>query len=328
MTPRDIIRSVLTFDSPPRIGLCLPDPYPNDVVQGWRHVDGRRDEELPPQGNEKRRWKDEWGNTWATLTSFDKGEVIEGAIVDWSQLDSYVPPDLGRQQDYARAAAAFEADGGEHFRIGQLGAFTFAAARYIRKLENYLCDLVVERERIDRLHELVRRELLAAIDCWARAGADAIMIGEDWGTQDRLMVSPAMWNEIFRPEFEVLAGRAHRHGMFVIMHSCGKMTDIIQPCIECGVTCFQFDQPQLHGIDLLAERFGGKATFWCPVDIQRTLQTQDAAAIEADARRMVEQLGRGGGFIAGYYPSNQAIGLGPEVQDIACRAFLKYGAPA
>jgi hypothetical protein len=326
MTSRQIVIDTLLFRNPPRVAMALPAPYPNDMCHGSRSVEGYRDPQLPPQGNEARRWKDEWGCTWATLTNFDKGEVVEGAIADWSQLDAYRPPDMGRPQDYRKAAAAFAASP-EMFRIGHLPGFTFNIARYIRKMEHYLADLIIERENIDRLHAIVRGQLLKAIDCYADAGADAVMFGEDWGTQDRLMVSPAMWREIFRPEFEALCGRARERGLFVIMHSCGKMTDIIPDLIECGVHCLQFDQPRLHGIEFLARNFGGKVSFWCPVDIQRTLQTRDIGRIREDARLMVEQLGgQGGGFIAGRYPSDEAIGLGPEYQDAACQAFVEFAA--
>ena len=140
------------------------------------------------------------------------------------------------------------------------------------------------------------------------------------------MISPAMWREMFKPEFRALAGRAHEHGMFVLMHSCGKMTAVIEDLIECGVNCLQFDQPRLHGIEYLAEHFGGRVAFWCPVDIQRTLQTRDAGLIRAEARLLVGKLGGlGGGFVAGYYGSNGAIGLTPDVQDIACKAFMEFG---
>ena len=109
------------------------------------------------------------------------------------------------------------------------------------------------------------------------------------------------------------------------MHSCGKTTVIIPDLIEAGIDVLQFDQPQLHGLDNLA-RFHGQITFWCPVDIQTTLQTGDAARIEADAREMIDKLGgKDGGFIAGYYSGNEAIGLDPKWQDIACRAFTQYG---
>jgi len=66
------------------------------------------------------------------------------------------------------------------------------------------------------------------------------------------------------------------------------------------------------------------------VDLQTTLQTADAEKIRADARLMIDLLGgkatgRPGGFIAGYYAGNTAIGVRPEVQDVACRAFVEYG---
>jgi len=323
MTSREIMKAVLDFAGPERIGLTLPDPYPNDMMDGgWR---GATSEPCEPRGNELRRWRDEWGVTWASLTDYDKGEVVEGAIGDWAALDDYRPPDMGRPTDYADAAAAF-ADDTERFRVGQMPGFVFNIARKLRKLDHYLCDLVLEPAPVARLNALVEGELLKAIDCWAHAGADAIMFPEDWGTQDRLMIAPAMWREIFKPHFQTLAGRGRDHGLYVIMHSCGKTTDIIGDLIECGIHCLQFDQPRLHGIDTLADRFGGKVTFWCPVDIQTTLQTRDAAKIRDEARLLVDRLGAdGGGFVGGYYWGNEAIGLTPDVQDVACRAFLEFG---
>jgi hypothetical protein len=109
------------------------------------------------------------------------------------------------------------------------------------------------------------------------------------------------------------------------MHSCGKTTVIIPDLIEAGIDLLQFDQPQLHGLDNLA-RYHGEITFWCPVDIQKTLQTRDVTAIEAEAQAMIAKLGGPeGGFIAGYYSGNEAIGLHPRWQDVACRAFTRYG---
>jgi hypothetical protein len=69
--------------------------------------------------------------------------------------------------------------------------------------------------------------------------------------------------------------------------------------------------------------------FWCPVDIQTTLQTRDKDRIRAAARDYVEKLGSyGGGFVAGYYGSNEALGLEPEYQAAACEAFMQSGDPA
>lgn len=322
MTSREIYEAVITFRHPPRIGMALPEPYPNDLIESeWQ---GAGNTQLEPQGNELKRWRDCWGVTWASLTDYDKGEVVEAAVPEWSDLDGYVPPDMASGQGYEQTANRFAEDT-EHFRLGCLPGFVFNIARKLRKLENYLCDLYLERKNIEKLHEIVRNQLLAAIDRMAEAGADAIAFPEDWGTQDRLMISPDLWRELFKPEFKTLAGRAHDQGMYVWMHSCGKTTDIIPDLIECGVNVLQFDQPRLHGIDKLGE-LAGRVTFQCPVDIQTTLQTRDPQLIRAEARELVEKLGAtGGGFVAGYYAGNQAIGITPQIQDHACREFVACG---
>ena len=67
MTPREIMKAVLTFRNPPRVGMVLPDPYPHDIVWGNRTAPPRK--ELEPRGNEHARWIDEWGNTWASRST-------------------------------------------------------------------------------------------------------------------------------------------------------------------------------------------------------------------------------------------------------------------
>jgi hypothetical protein len=42
-------------------------------------------------------------------------------------------------------------------------------------------------------------------------------------------------------------------------------------------------------------------------------------------RRTLEFGGPDGGFVAGYYGDNVAIGLDPHWQDVVCCAFMHYG---
>jgi hypothetical protein len=329
MTGREIVRRTLTFQRPDRIAMALPAPFPNDFCfaspsadpahpgTDWRRVSAERWERT-----------DEWGNTWARLEDISMGEVSRGAVEDWRDLNRIEPPDYDLPQRYGAARTAFAA-APDRFAVGGLPGFPFTVARYMRRLDNFLMDVAAEPENAARLLAVAEGQLHHAIRRLAEAGANAVMFAEDWGTQDRLLVSPALWRSMFRPGFERLCRTAHERGLFVLMHSCGYIYEAMDAMIEAGIDCFQFDQPQLYGIDFLADRFGGRTTFWCPVDIQKTLQTHDAAAIERDAWLMIERFGaRGGGFIAGHYGSNKAIGLEPAWQEIACRAFVKHGAPA
>jgi hypothetical protein len=111
------------------------------------------------------------------------------------------------------------------------------------------------------------------------------------------------------------------------MHSCGQNEDIVPGLMEAGVELLQFDQPDLHGLDrLAAHQDRGRITFWCPVDIQKTLQTRDEQTIRARAREMLDKLWRGrGGFIAGFYSDNASIGLETRWQEYACDEFVRRG---
>ena len=162
---------------------------------------------------------------------------------------------------------------------------------------------------------------------YAAAGVDSVMFCEDWGTQTQTLVSPSLWFDEFFPRYTKLCGIAHECGMRVFMHSCGQIEAIVPGLMEAGIDLLQFDQHELHGIDnLAAHQENGKVTFWCPVDIQKTLQTRDEAAIRNAAREMLDKLWHGrGGLVAGYYGDNVSIGLDPKWQDCACDEFLKRG---
>jgi hypothetical protein len=188
-------------------------------------------------------------------------------------------------------------------------------------------DLHLHRDHIETLHDRIDDVLLGMIENYGRIGADSIGFCEDWGTQLGLMIAPDMWREVFKPRFRKLCAAAAQHDLKVLMHSCGKMTDIIPDLVEVGVAALQFDQQKVHGIDTLAQ-YAGQVTYWCPVDIQAVLRTGDEAAIRGWARDLVENLwcGGKGGFIAGFYGDMPSIGVEPEWQNWACDEFVKAGA--
>jgi hypothetical protein len=325
MDSRTLIKKVITFAGAPRIGYDLPDPWPRDIVHAGMGPDPEFRERRWTEGNTE-CYVDEWGCHWRAIGSTSKrGEVFRGAITDWDQLDTYRPPDYGVAARYERPRKAFAAADGK-YRIGGIPGCAFNISRYIRRIDTFLADCLLEPARVRRLNGLVMDELEKAVRHLAAAGADAVMFPEDWGTQDRLLVSPKTFRDLFLPELRRLCRVACEVGVDVWMHSCGNVWDIIEPLIGAGIKVLQFDQPSLHGIERLDAAFGGRVTFQCPVDIQRTLQTHDAGKIRREAKRMCALLGgHGGGFIACRYGDEKAIGLEPKWQDIASDAFFEFG---
>lgn len=324
MTSREVIRRNLEQSGPDRIGL---------------HFDGGRLSDFcgagvtPPTNREERKWMDGeveyhldmWGNTWHRFVGMSaKGEICRPALEDWGQLKDYELPDLTNPANFEPARHAF-AQAGDRYRLGHVPGFPFAISRYLRKMEVYFEDLVLEREHINDLHDRITTLLEGVIRRLGEAGADGIIFAEDWGTQHRLLISPTMWREIFRPLFKRLCDTAHGCGMHVLMHSCGYVWEIIDDLAEVGVNAFQFDQPALYGLERLAGKLQDvKVCLFSPVDIQRVLPTGDREQIVAEARKMVALFGgKHGGLIANNYSDLHGIGVEAEWDQWAYEAFVE-----
>ena len=328
MTSREIIRRVLEFDSPPRIGFTYSDfdgqPRLRDTVGVGPAADPSFEERrwLDDEGGEQ--WTDEWGCTWRRIVGRTKGgEVVDPPIKTWDDLETYRPATLDDPSRYERGPEVREKYP-DKYMLGSLPGCCFNRARYLRGFGQYLEDCAAEPEQVRRLNQTISDIVIAQVDIYAEIGCDAVFYCEDWGTQDRLLVSPSMWDEMFRWTFERLLSHAHKRGLRVWMHSCGCMTDIVAPLVEMGMDLFQFDQPEVHGLDYLAQ-YHGQVTFWFPVDIQKILPTGDERLIRARAREMVEKLGRGGGLIVKDYGDNHSIGVDPLWQHWGYEAFLEHG---
>jgi uroporphyrinogen decarboxylase len=199
----------------------------------------------------------------------------------------------------------------DKFKLAYIGGWIFDNARYLRKMEVYFLDMAMYPDELKRLHSKVADVYEAKIRGAGSAGADGIMIGEDMGTQNGLLFSPDMFRAFFKDEYKRLLDIAHGFGMKVLMHSCGMNWEIIDDLIDCGIDCFQFDQPALYDMPALAAKFRErKVALWSPTDIQKVLPTGDRELIESETRRMLDTFE--GGLITKNYPDLHGIGVDPE----------------
>lgn len=322
MTSRERVINTLLYEVPDRVARSFND---SDVLETSYEVATRATEWMEVGGG---RWErlDDWGNIWARVDPTSKGEVAKGVLDNLADLESLALPDFSdpRSYDAARSKRSTAAD---KYLLGRIPGFAFNISRKLRRLDQYLVDILDEPARIHRLHDRIDGLIADMIRNYAEAGVDGVMFCEDWGTQHQLLVDPALWHEEYMPRFKRLCGMAHDTGVTVWMHSCGQIEAIVPSLMRAGIDVLQFDQPELHGLDTLAaHQDRAKITFWCPVDIQKILPRHDEALIRARAREMLKKLWRGrGGFIAGYYEDNASLGLTPVWQSYACEEFERYG---
>ena len=218
LIPREVIRQNMEYRCEERIGLNFDRDRRDDFA--WTGADHGFKPKVWVEGNFEYS-TDLWGNVWHRIIGLSQGgEIFKPVLESWDRLDELKLPDLASPACY-QGARDLGVSATDKFKVGWMVGWPFAICRYMRKMEVYLMDLIECRDRIDVLHDRVTTLLERAIDRFGEAGLDGIMFCEDLGVQDRTLMSPAMWREIFRPLYERLTARAHRHGLKVIQHSCG-----------------------------------------------------------------------------------------------------------
>ena len=102
---------------------------------------------------------------------------------------------------------------------------------------------------------------------------DAVLIGNDFGSQRGLILSRKMIKKYAIDGTKRLVDQAHSYGVKVIHHSCGSMRDIIPDLIEIGVDAIHPIQALAAGMEPrgLKEDYGDLVSFCGGVDHQNLL---------------------------------------------------------
>ena len=102
---------------------------------------------------------------------------------------------------------------------------------------------------------------------------DAVLIGNDFGSQTGLMVDPESLREYVFPGTKKLIDQAKSYGLTVIHHSCGSIFPVIDDLAGLGADIIHPIQALAHDMDApnLKKHFTGKVAFCGGVDAQNLL---------------------------------------------------------
>lgn len=313
MTPREVVRRTIRFAGAARIPYALTPEYGSDFA----HVAMSPSPDARPRSG-----VDEWGCVWENIGVSSLGEVKQPILTEWDQWGALSVPDVRDPSRWQSLDGARERAGGKFLLAS--GVSLYERAHFLRGLEDTWVDILAAPAELGRLIDVLVDMNLYAVDRFARAGADGYMWPDDWGLQDRLMISPQSWRDIWKPRYARVYRAAHEAGLLTFLHSCGDITAILDDLIEIGLDVIQMDQQENMGLDRLGQRFGGRITFWCPVDIQATMVHGSLDDIRAYCRKLAGTLGRPeGGFIAKAYGDRAGAGHSQEALDAMCQEFVK-----
>ena len=321
MTSRELVARCIRFAGIDRLPHDFPAPFGSDFA--FVNLNPSPDQR-PPTG------VDEWGAVWENIGVCQLGEVKSFPLQDWADFDKLPIPDIHDPRRWGELAGARER-AGDKFLLGS-GISIYERAHFIRGLENVWMDIYDAPAELGRLLDILVEMNLVAVERFAQAGVDGLIFCDDWGLQNQLMIAPEKWREIWKPRYARIFEAARAAGMCTFLHSCGYIVDILDDLIEIGLDAIHMDQQENMGLALLGERFGGRLTFFAPVDIQQTMARANLAEIRAYARDMARLLGRPqGGFIPRWYTDPAGAGHRQEAIEAMCEEFIRvsgemYGA--
>jgi hypothetical protein len=80
--------------------------------------------------------------------------------------------------------------------------------------------------------------------------ADAIAVGDDFGTQQAMMMSPKVWRRFYKPRYRTLLEPIVKAGKRVFFHSCGCIGPILADLAEVGADAIWPQLPLFDHRDL------------------------------------------------------------------------------
>ena len=247
---------------------------------------------------------DEWGIRWRwvdTETGNRYTEMIGHPMAVTDDLDQLTLPDFKDPYRYEASKEMIDKHGKEYGIMGGLACTLFELAWYLRGMDKVLEDMVLNKEFLHAYLDKLLTWVWDAGTVLARMGVDVIWIGDDFGTQDRLLISPDLFREFFKPRYDRLFShlRGINPDIKFAFHTDGYNWPIMQDLIDVGVNILNPVQPKSMDPGELKEKFGKQLTFWGTIDNQETMPFGSVEDVINETRERLRTVAPGGGLILG-----------------------------
>jgi uroporphyrinogen decarboxylase len=189
------------------------------------------------------------------------------------------------------------------------GGHIFEQSHYLRSMENFLVDLMLD--------DGVAEALMTKV-CDIHMELDRIMFqkigryltyirfnGEDVGTQSAPLISVNLFEQRIRAHIEKEwraakqeFARVNPFGK-ICVHSCGSVYDFIPTFIDMGIDMLNPVQPNAKDMDSkkIKSNFGDRLAFHGGVDSQEVLVSGSAAEVREEVYKRISAFAPGGGYI-------------------------------
>jgi uroporphyrinogen decarboxylase len=216
------------------------------------------------------------------------------------------------------------------------GGNVFERAHYLRGMENFFVDLLLNPERASAVMKKILeinlhrdKQILRAIGKYLTYFR---IQGEDLGSQAAPLISLEVFRKVVRPYLQTEWQEAkkeflkHNPKGKLAVHSCGAIFNFIEDFIEMGADILNPVQPNAAGMDtfLIKERFGDRLSFHGAINSQEAIAQGTILDLVKEVEIRIKHLSPGGGYILS--PSHNIQSEVPPQKVIAMyEAAIEFG---
>lgn len=184
------------------------------------------------------------------------------------------------------------------------GCNLFEWGAFLRRMDNFLMDLLCEPDQVARmLDQLLERHLATLAKVCDSVGdiVDIIRFGDDLGMTSGPFMDVDTYRSLFKPRHKQLCDYVKTHSqMHTFIHSCGSISSLMPDLIEAGIEIFNPVQTNARQMEpeFLKKEFGQDCTFWGGgVETVGTLNNGTSEQVREQVLERLEIMSAGGGFV-------------------------------
>ncbi len=268
---------------------------------------------------------DEWGVTYRPGPEA-VAHPVRGPLTGLVDAWAYTTPDPGAADRLGKLPELVERYRGKRaICFHHRAAFMWSA--YLMGIDTILMNLLAEPEMVECVMDKVLECNMQIVRRAVRAGAEVIILGDDYAGNLGPLMSPAVFEQFILPRLAKMIDMIHEEGAFCIKHSDGNLYSLLEMIVSAGPDGINPIEP-VAGMDLktVKELVGQRVCITGNIDCAHLLPHGTADEVRQAVRQAIADAGPGGGFIL---TSSNSIHSSCDPQNFvamvkACKEFGTY----
>lgn len=241
-------------------------------------------------------YADEWGVTY--LPSPEAvAHPLRGPIATLADARAYTPPDPDAPHRLGKLPELVERYKGKRaICFHHRAAFMWSA--YLVGLDTFLMNFLAEPELVSLVMDKVLRCNMRIVQRAIRAGAEVIILGDDYAGNNGPMMSPAHFRQFVLPPLREMISMIHAEGALCIKHSDGNLYPLLDMIVSAGPDGINPIEP-VAGMELgkVKGLIGGKVCITGNIDCGQLLPHGTEEDVRLAVRQAIADAAPGGGYI-------------------------------